>query len=85
LHQERGRALAEALQQKLALIPGVTADKPAVASVRALRSIDAPSVAIEVGSLTTDEDSGALTDPNFQQQISNAVAAGIEAFRGGAP
>jgi N-acetylmuramoyl-L-alanine amidase len=85
LHQERSRALAEALQQKLALIPGVTADKPAVAPERSLRSIDAPSVAIEVGSLTTDEDSGALTDPNFQQQISNAIAAGIEAFRRGAP
>jgi N-acetylmuramoyl-L-alanine amidase len=84
LHQEGGRALAESLQQKLALIPGVTTDKPAVAPVRMLRSIDAPSVAIEVGSLTTDEDSGALTDANFQQQIANAVAAGIEAFRGGA-
>jgi N-acetylmuramoyl-L-alanine amidase len=83
LHQERSRALAEALQQKLALIPGVTADKPAAAPVRALRSINAPAVAIEVGSLTADEDSGALTDPNFQQQISSAVAAGIEAFRGG--
>ena len=82
-HLERSRALAEALQQKFALIPGVTADKPAVAPVRALRSIDAPSVAIEVGSLTTDEDSGALTNANFQQQISNAIAAGIEAFRGG--
>ena len=84
LHRERSRALAEALQQKLALIPGVTADKPAAAPIRALRSINAPSVAIEVGSLTTDEDSGALTDANFQQQISNAVTAGIEAFRGGA-
>jgi len=82
-HLERSRALAEALQQKLALIPGVTADKPAAAPIRALRSINAPSVAIEVGSLTTDEDSGALTDANFQQQISNAVTAGIEAFRGG--
>jgi N-acetylmuramoyl-L-alanine amidase len=61
----------------------VTADKPATAPIRALRSIDAPSIAIEVGSLSPDEGSGALTDANFQGQISSAVVAGIEAFRGG--
>lgn len=83
LHQDRSQALAAALQQKFALIAGVTADKPATAPIRALRSIDAPSVAIEVGSLSPDEDSGALTDANFQGQISSAVVAGIEAFRGG--
>jgi N-acetylmuramoyl-L-alanine amidase len=62
----------------------MTADKPAEAPARALRSVDAPAVAIEIGSLTPDLESGALTDPNFQQQVANAIAAGLEAWRGGA-
>lgn len=84
VHLDQSRQLAQALQLKFAQIPGVTADKPAEAPVRALRSVDAPAVAIEIGSLTPDLESSALTDPNFQQQVANAVAAGLEAWRAGA-
>jgi N-acetylmuramoyl-L-alanine amidase len=84
VHLDQSRQLAQALQLKFAQIPGVTADKPNEAPVRALRSVDAPAVAIEIGSLTPDLESGALTDANFQQQVANAIAAGLEAWRGGA-
>ena len=84
VHLDQSRQLALALQRKFALLPGVAAGKPNEAPVRGLRSVDAPAVAIEVGTLTPDVDSGALTNPNFQQQIANAVAAALEAWRGGA-
>jgi N-acetylmuramoyl-L-alanine amidase len=84
VHLAQSRQLAQALQEKFALLSGVTTDKPNEAPVRALRSVDAPAVAIEVGSLMPDLDSGALTDPDFQQRIASAVAAALEAWRGGA-
>lgn len=82
-HLGLSRVLAEALQQQFGLIPGVEAHKPAAAPVRALRSVDAPAVAIEIGSLSPDEDSGALTSPAFQQQISAAIVRALELFRRG--
>jgi N-acetylmuramoyl-L-alanine amidase len=84
-HLDQSRQLAQALQQKLAQIPGVTADQPGGAPARALRSVNAPAVAIEIGSLTPDADSGVLTDSNFQQQIASAIAAGLQAWQGGSP
>lgn len=84
-HLDQSRQLAQALQQKLAQIPGVTADQPGEAPARALRSVNAPAVAIEIGSLTPDADSGVLTDSNFQQQLASAIAAGLEAWQGGSP
>jgi N-acetylmuramoyl-L-alanine amidase len=83
VHLDQSRQLAQVLQQKFALLPGVAADKPNEAPVRGLRSVDAPAVAIEVGTLTPDLDSGALTNPNFQQQIANAVAAALDSWREG--
>jgi len=84
-HLVRSRQLAHALEERFAQIPGLTADRAAEAPVRALRSIDAPAVAIEIGSLNADQDSGPLTNPSFQQQLATAIAAGLEAFRGGSP
>lgn len=85
VHLERSRQLAAALQQKLAAAQGLTVDEPrrAEAPVRALRSVDAPAVAIEIGSLSPETDGVALTSPEFQQRISNAIVEALEAFRGG--
>lgn len=82
VHRDQSRNLAGALQQQFAKISGLTADQPAEAPVRALRSVDAPAVAIEIGSLSPQADSGPLTSPDFQQQISTAIVQGLEAFRG---
>ena len=73
---------AQALQQKFAAISGVTVSPPAVAPMRVLRSVNAPAVAVELGSLTTDVDSSALTDPNLQEEISNAIVQAISEFKG---
>ena len=58
-------------------------DTPTAAPVRTLRSVNAPAVAIEIGSLTPDNDAGPLTDPAFQLQISAAVARVLTALQGG--
>jgi len=83
-HAEHSRQLARSLRTRFAQLPGLTADKPYEAPVRSLRSIDGPAVAIEVGSLNADQDSGPLTNVGFQQQLATAIVAGLEAFRTGA-
>jgi N-acetylmuramoyl-L-alanine amidase len=82
-HLGRSRELALALHQQFAQIPGITADQPADAPVRILRSVNAPAVAIEIGSLSVDEDSAVLTTPVFQNQVAAAIVNALEAFRGG--
>ncbi len=80
---DQSRQLAQALEQQFAQIAGVTADAPTAAPVRTLRSVNAPAVAIEIGSLTPDNDAGPLTNPAFQQQLSAAVAEVLAALQGG--
>ena len=80
---DQSRQLAQALQQQFAQIAGITADTPTGAPVRTLRSVNAPAVAIEIGSLTPDNDAGPLTNPAFQQSISAAVAQVLAGLQGG--
>jgi len=80
---DQSRQLAQALEQQFAQIAGVTADTPTAAPVRTLRSANAPAVAIEIGSLTPDNDAGPLTNPAFQLQISAAVAQVLAGLQGG--
>ena len=61
----------------------MTADPPTPAPVRALRSVNAPAVAIEIGSLTAESDAGPLVNPTFQEQLSAAVADVLAALPGG--
>lgn len=85
IHLSRSRELAQALEQQLGQIPGTTASNARRAPVRALRSVDAPAVAIEIGSLSRDTDAGILTSPDFQQQIAAAIVRALEAFQGSQP
>jgi N-acetylmuramoyl-L-alanine amidase len=80
---DQSAQLAQALEQQFAQIPGLTADTPATAPVRALRSVNAPAVAIEIGSLSPDNDASPLTNPAFQLQLSAAVAEVLAALQGG--
>ena len=73
---EQSRQLAQTLQQQFATITGVITDPPRAAPVRTLRSVNAPAVAIEIGSFSPDYDAGPLTDPSFQLRLS-AVVAGV--------
>ena len=79
---DQSRQLAQTLQQGFAVIAGVTADLPTPAPVRTLRSVNAPAVAIEVGSLSPDNDAGPLTDPAFQLHLSDAIAEVLAAMQG---
>jgi len=81
-YSDQSRQLAETLHQEFAVIAGVTADLPQAAPERTLRSVSAPAVAIELGTLSPDYDAGALTDPAFQLQLSNVVAETLAALMG---
>jgi N-acetylmuramoyl-L-alanine amidase len=80
---DQSRQLAQALEQRFVQIAGVTVDTPTAAPVRTLRSANAPAVAIEIGSLTPDNDAHPLTDPAFQLHLSAAVAEVLAALQGG--
>ena len=82
-HLDQSRQLALALQQRLALLSGVQVDLPAAAPVRALRSVDAAAVAIELGRLATDTDATALTEPAFQQQVAASVVQALATLEKG--
>ena len=80
-HLEESRRLAEAIRNQLAAPPGLLNSSPSVAPVRVLRSINAPAVAIEIGSLAPSVGSSdLLLTTDFQQRIANAVLAAIETF-----
>ncbi|HEX5483952.1 MAG TPA: N-acetylmuramoyl-L-alanine amidase [Terriglobia bacterium] len=79
----RSQQLAQDLQQQLGKIQGATAPAPLEAPVRQLRSIAAPAVAVEMGTLSPSQNAGQITQPGFQQQVAAAVAAAIQQFSPG--
>ncbi len=82
----KSRQLALDVQQQLTRIQGAIVPQPQQAPVRDLRSIAAPAIAIEVGTLSPEEDAGSIASAPFQQQLAAAVAAAVEQFSpGGAP
>ncbi|MGH9450317.1 MAG: N-acetylmuramoyl-L-alanine amidase [Terriglobia bacterium] len=82
--QARSQQLAADLVQRFSAISGATVPSPWPAPVRQLRSVAAPAVAIELGTLSPDIDAGVLNQPAFQQQVANAAAAALLQFVGGA-
>lgn len=81
----QSRTLGDLLKARLAAISGAVVAGPWPAPVRVLRSVDAPAVAIEVGSLAPGVDPAPLTDPRFQQQFAAAVVQAIEALPAASP
>lgn len=81
--EARSQQLAQDLQQQFGKIQGVTATSPLQAPVRQLRSIAAPAVAVEVGTLSPSENAGPINQPGFEQQLANAVAAAVGQFSPG--
>lgn len=77
---EDSNRLAQAIREQLAVPPGLLSSSPSVAPVRVLRSVNAPAVAIEIGSLASSVDSSDLLTPDFQQKIANAVLAALESY-----
>jgi N-acetylmuramoyl-L-alanine amidase len=83
-HLARSRDLAGLLAQQLGGISGLTIRNPDAAPVRQLRSIDAPAVAVELGSLVPGQDASTLTSAAFQDQVAKAVAQAVTALVQGA-
>jgi N-acetylmuramoyl-L-alanine amidase len=79
-HLDRSRELAQALEAQFVNLPDITAFPPQEAPALVLRGVDAPAVALEVGSLSPDDDAGLLTDPGFQERLSTAIAQAITIF-----
>jgi len=79
-HLDRSRELAQALETQFATLPGVATSPPQEAPVLVLRGVDAPAVAVEVGSLSPDVDAGLLSDPGFQERLSAAITQAIMIF-----
>jgi len=82
-HIDQSRKLAQTLEQDLAVLAGVAIDPPMAAPERTLRSVNAPAVAIEIGSLSPDVDAGPLSDPAFQLHLSSIVAEALSALQAG--
>jgi N-acetylmuramoyl-L-alanine amidase len=79
-HLEQSARLAQAIRDQFAGAPGVLSSSPGAAPVRVLRNVDAPAVAVEVGSLAPNVDSSGLLAADFQQKVSTAVLEGLETF-----
>lgn len=78
--------LAQDLQQALEKTTKVASTPPLEVPAKILESINAPAIAIEVGSLTQkSSDPAALTNPSFQNGIAAAVVQAIATFEGGQP
>jgi len=80
---DQSRQLAQIIEQNLAALAGVNATPVIGAPERTLRSVSAPAVAIEIGSLSPDADAGPLTDPAFQLHLSSIVSEALSALQGG--
>lgn len=79
-HLARSRDFAILLTQQLGGISGLTIRSPDAAPVRQLRSIDAPAVAVELGTLAPGQDASTLTSAPFQDQVAKAVADALTAL-----
>ena len=84
-HIDQSRQLAQTIQRDLTTLAGIASDPPTEAPERTLRSVNAPAVAIEIGSLSPDVDAGPLTDPAFQLHLSSMVAEALNALQRGGP
>ncbi len=79
-HLGRSEKLAEALGKQLGQIPDLARSGAFSAPVRQLRSVDAPAIAVEVGTFSPMADAAGLANPDFQQHIADALAQVLAAW-----
>jgi len=72
--------LAEAVAEQIRRITDLARSSLSTAPVRQLRSVDAPAIAVEVGTLAPDFDGVALTDPDFLQRFADALVQALVTF-----
>jgi N-acetylmuramoyl-L-alanine amidase len=72
--------LAEAVGEQIAQITGLARSSTSAAPVRQLRSVDAPAIAVELGTLAPEFDGAALIDPAFLQRVADALTQALVTF-----
>jgi len=72
--------LAEAVAAQIGQITELARSSSSTAPVRQLRSVDAPAIAVEVGTLAPEFDGVALTDPGFLPRIADALVQALVKF-----
>jgi N-acetylmuramoyl-L-alanine amidase len=82
-HLSRSQLLADAFQKTLVNIPGVSVSSPTAAPMGVIRGVNAPAIAVEIGSLTPDMDGTPLSATSFQDGVASAVVKAMDAFEGG--
>jgi N-acetylmuramoyl-L-alanine amidase len=75
------QSLALANQIGVALIRSKLPVLVTRASIRPLDNLTCPAIAIEIAPLTRDDDTTPVTDANYQQQIAQAISAGLTSWR----
>ena len=83
-HLTRSRDLAKSLAQQFGHVQNLDVRSPAAAPVRQLRSVDAPAVALELGTLAPRQAAEGLTAAAFEDQLANAIAQAVLALAQGA-
>jgi N-acetylmuramoyl-L-alanine amidase len=76
-HLQRSQALAQGIAQQLSKIEGLNAPSPLSAPVRQLRSINAPAVAIELGTLAPNQNAAGIDNAVFLKSVADAVAQAL--------
>ena len=71
----------KAIEQALGAFRGLSVPKLTAAPARVLRSVNAPAVAIEIGSFAPDTDATLFTSSSFQQQLAGAILNGLDNFK----
>jgi N-acetylmuramoyl-L-alanine amidase len=82
-HLTRSRDFAGLLAQQFGELQNVEVRGPMAVPVRQLRSVDAPAVALELGTLGPRQDAASLNAAPFQDQVANAVARAVLALARG--
>ena len=77
-HLQRSQALAQAIEQQFVKIQGLDAPKPSPAPVRQLRSINAPAVAVELGTLAPSQNAAALANTGFLKSLADAISQAVQ-------
>jgi N-acetylmuramoyl-L-alanine amidase len=72
--------LAEAVAEKIGQIAELARSSSSTAPVRQLRSVDAPAIAVEVGTLAPEFDGVALNNPEFLQRMADALVQALVKF-----
>jgi len=76
----QSQKLAEAVAEQIGQVTGLARSSLSTAPVRQLRSVDAPAIAVEVGTLAPEFDGVALTAPDFLQRVADALVQALVKF-----